>query len=105
MEGEVQKLVHMEDRLAKRVIGQRSAIEAVSNAVRHADASTVTVSIAVKEETIRIVVADDGKGLAEGISPSGLGNLRDRAEASGGTFSLDSGPEGGVRIEWSAPVS
>ena len=78
--------------------------EAVSNAVRHADASTVTVSIAVKEETIRIVVADDGKGLAEGISPSGLGNLRDRAEASGGTFSLDSGPEGGVRIEWSAPV-
>ncbi len=36
VEGEVQKLVHMEDRLAKRVIGQRSAIEAVSNAVRRA---------------------------------------------------------------------
>jgi ATP-dependent Clp protease ATP-binding subunit ClpB len=36
MEGEVQKLVSMEDRLAKRVIGQRSAIEAVSNAVRRA---------------------------------------------------------------------
>ncbi|QRO00761.1 ATP-dependent chaperone ClpB [Archangium violaceum] len=36
MEGEVQKLVNMEDRLAKRVIGQRSAIEAVSNAVRRA---------------------------------------------------------------------
>ncbi|HEX5746883.1 MAG TPA: ATP-dependent chaperone ClpB [Archangium sp.] len=36
MEGEVQKLVHMEDRLANRVIGQRSAIEAVSNAVRRA---------------------------------------------------------------------
>jgi ATP-dependent Clp protease ATP-binding subunit ClpB len=36
MEGEVQKLVHMEDRLARRVIGQRGAIEAVSNAVRRA---------------------------------------------------------------------
>ncbi|MDY7230589.1 ATP-dependent chaperone ClpB [Hyalangium rubrum] len=36
MEGEVQKLVKMEDRLAQRVIGQRSAIEAVSNAVRRA---------------------------------------------------------------------
>ncbi|WNG46071.1 ATP-dependent chaperone ClpB [Archangium minus] len=36
MEGEVQKLVNMEDRLTKRVIGQRSAIEAVSNAVRRA---------------------------------------------------------------------
>ncbi|MCP3169890.1 ATP-dependent chaperone ClpB [Myxococcus qinghaiensis] len=36
MEGEVHKLVHMEERLAQRVIGQRSPIEAVSNAVRRA---------------------------------------------------------------------
>jgi ATP-dependent Clp protease ATP-binding subunit ClpB len=36
MEGEVQKLVHMEERLEKRVIGQRPAIEAVSNAIRRA---------------------------------------------------------------------
>jgi ATP-dependent Clp protease ATP-binding subunit ClpB len=36
MEGEVQKLVHMEERLEQRVIGQRSAIEAVSNAIRRA---------------------------------------------------------------------
>jgi ATP-dependent Clp protease ATP-binding subunit ClpB len=36
LEGEVQKLVRMEERLSQRVIGQRSAIEAVSNAVRRA---------------------------------------------------------------------
>ena len=36
LEGELQKLVKMEDRLAQRVIGQRPAIEAVSNAVRRA---------------------------------------------------------------------
>ncbi|HZN95294.1 MAG TPA: ATP-dependent chaperone ClpB, partial [Myxococcales bacterium] len=36
MESELQKLVHMEERLGKRVIGQRTAIEAVSNAVRRA---------------------------------------------------------------------
>jgi ATP-dependent Clp protease ATP-binding subunit ClpB len=36
LEGEVQKLVHMEQRLEQRVIGQRPAIEAVSNAVRRA---------------------------------------------------------------------
>ncbi len=36
LEGEVQKLVKMEDRLALRVIGQKSALEAVSNAVRRA---------------------------------------------------------------------
>ena len=36
MEGEIQKLVHMEERLHERVIGQNEAIEAVSNAIRRA---------------------------------------------------------------------
>jgi len=38
MEGEVEKLVHMEDRISKRVIGQDEAVRAVSNAVRRARA-------------------------------------------------------------------
>ncbi|MGB5745440.1 MAG: ATP-dependent chaperone ClpB [Desulfobacterales bacterium] len=36
LEGEMEKLVHMEDRLHQRVIGQNEAVEAVSNAVRRA---------------------------------------------------------------------
>jgi ATP-dependent Clp protease ATP-binding subunit ClpB len=38
MEGEIQKLVHMEERLRQRVVGQDEAITAVSNAVRRARA-------------------------------------------------------------------
>ena len=38
MEGEVQKLIHMEERLHQRVIGQDEAINAVSNAIRRARA-------------------------------------------------------------------
>jgi ATP-dependent Clp protease ATP-binding subunit ClpB len=38
MEGEVQKLIHMEERLHQRVIGQDEAIRAVSNAIRRARA-------------------------------------------------------------------
>jgi ATP-dependent Clp protease ATP-binding subunit ClpB len=38
MEGEVQKLIHMEDRLHQRVVGQDESISAVSNAVRRARA-------------------------------------------------------------------
>ncbi|HEV2127993.1 MAG TPA: ATP-dependent chaperone ClpB [Thermomicrobiales bacterium] len=38
MEGEIEKLVHMEDRLHARVIGQDEAIEAVSNAIRRSRA-------------------------------------------------------------------
>jgi len=38
LEGEMQKLVHMEERLKQRVVGQDEAVEAVSNAVRRARA-------------------------------------------------------------------
>ena len=38
LEGEREKLVHMEDRLSQRVVGQEKAIQAVSNAVRRARA-------------------------------------------------------------------
>jgi len=38
IEGEIQKLIHMEERLHKRVIGQDEAINAVSNAIRRARA-------------------------------------------------------------------
>jgi len=38
LEGEREKLVHMEERLSRRVVGQKKAIEAVSNAVRRARA-------------------------------------------------------------------
>jgi ATP-dependent Clp protease ATP-binding subunit ClpB len=38
MEGEREKLIHMEDRLGRRVVGQREALRAVSNAVRRARA-------------------------------------------------------------------
>jgi ATP-dependent Clp protease ATP-binding subunit ClpB len=38
MEGETQKLLHMEDRLRQRVVGQEDALQAVSNALRRARA-------------------------------------------------------------------
>ena len=38
LEGEVQKLVHMEDRLHERVVGQQEAVEAVANALRRSRA-------------------------------------------------------------------
>ncbi|MGW7532465.1 GAF domain-containing protein [Amycolatopsis sp. NPDC054798] len=78
--------------------------EAVSNAVRHADASVLSVSVAVRDEMVRVSVTDDGVGLPEGVTPSGLGNLRERAESAGGEFTLESSPGNGVRLEWSAPL-
>ncbi|WP_134661407.1 GAF domain-containing sensor histidine kinase [Amycolatopsis sp. CFH S0078] len=78
--------------------------EAVSNAVRHAGADTLTVSVSARDDAVRVTVTDDGKGLPEDVSPSGLGNLRERAESTGGAFTLESHPGGGVRLDWSAPL-
>jgi ATP-dependent Clp protease ATP-binding subunit ClpB len=38
LEGEIQKLIHMEERLRRRVVGQEEALEKVSNAIRRARA-------------------------------------------------------------------
>ena len=78
--------------------------EAVSNAVRHAGASTLSVAVAVNDDLLRITVTDDGTGLPDGVVHSGLHNLRERADSVGGAFSVTSRPEGGVQLEWSAPL-
>jgi signal transduction histidine kinase len=77
--------------------------EAVSNAVRHANATTLTVNVSVDDD-LCIEVIDDGKGIAVDVTPSGLSNLRQRAEDAGGSFSVDAMPAGGTKLRWCAPL-
>ncbi|BBX14007.1 redox sensor histidine kinase response regulator DevS [Mycobacterium novum] len=78
--------------------------EAVSNAVRHAGATELTVQIKVEDE-LAIEVADNGRGMPEVVTPSGLANLRRRAEQAGGTFGIEAAPGGGTVVRWSAPLT
>ena len=70
--------------------------EAVSNALRHAEASRITIAIAPEEGGFGVRIADDGKGFQPAIAGSGrgLGNMRRRIETLGGSFSLVSTPQG-----------
>ena len=77
--------------------------EAVSNAVRHADASQLTIHIDVADG-LSIDVIDNGKGIPDEITASGLANLRQRAQQASGTFTIQAVPEGGTRLHWSAPL-
>uniref|UniRef100_UPI000AD5A429 ATP-binding protein n=1 Tax=Mycobacterium sp. UM_Kg27 TaxID=1545693 RepID=UPI000AD5A429 len=65
--------------------------------------SAVTVQIKV-EDDLSIEVSDNGRGMPEVITRSGLANLRQRAEQAGGTFSVTSAPGGGTVLRWSAPL-
>ncbi|GAB3231809.1 GAF domain-containing sensor histidine kinase [Mycolicibacterium hippocampi] len=77
--------------------------EAVSNAVRHAKASNLAVNVVV-EDDLCIEVSDDGLGISDEVTGSGLINLRRRAEDVGGAFSIVNSPRGGTVLRWSAPL-
>lgn len=77
--------------------------EAVSNAVRHGNASAVVVTVTVADD-LRIEVADNGQGLAETITESGLANLRRRATDSGGEMTVEPARDGGTVLQWWAPL-
>jgi two-component system, NarL family, sensor histidine kinase DevS len=77
--------------------------EAVSNAVRHADATMLTVSVKVEDDLI-IEVIDNGRGIPAEVTGSGLTNLCKRAQEVGGSFVIDSHPTGVTVLRWSEPL-
>lgn len=77
--------------------------EAVSNAARHAHATTLTVRIRV-EDDLSIEVSDNGCGMPDEFTGSGLTNLRRRAEEVGGEFAVEKALGGGTLLRWSTPL-
>lgn len=77
--------------------------EAVSNAVRHAHAQTLSVTVRVDDE-LSLEVIDDGCGMPADVTPSGLSNLRARAHDVGGELIVDTPPGGGTIVRWVAPL-
>ncbi len=77
--------------------------EALSNAVRHAKATHVEVSLAAGEE-LTLRVADDGIGIPPDVPRSGLRNLADRAAALGGELTVEPGDGRGTVLVWRVPL-
>lgn len=84
--------------------------EAVSNAIRHSDATHVTVSVArAGDESVVITVADDGRGFAavgtRVSNGSGVANMDERARKLGGTLVITSSPGLGTEIRVEIPFA
>jgi signal transduction histidine kinase len=77
--------------------------EAVSNAVRHANAQDVIVTVSLDDDLV-IDVADNGVGMPATVARSGLHNLHQRAAGAGGTCTVQPAEGGGTRVLWAAPV-
>lgn len=81
------------------------AAEAITNAAKHAQASTITVRVTQQADEVNVWVKDDGCGGADPGSGSGLAGLADRVAALGGTLRLNSRPGSGTTIQAVLPCA
>ncbi len=75
--------------------------EALLNARKHSGAKCVHISLNKQEEDVVLTIEDDGRGFDPTHIPAGhfgLLTMRERAEVSGGTLSIDSKPGRGTRV-------
>lgn len=78
--------------------------EAISNVVRHAHATTLSIDLRVDDE-VSLAITDDGLGIpVDRDRRSGLANLAARAERAGGACRITDGPKGGTVLHWSVPL-
>jgi signal transduction histidine kinase len=82
------------------------ALEATNNVTRHADARNCTIHLTLTGDTLRLEIADDGKGIAEDRAPGvGLVSMRERAEELGGSFTIGILPAGGTCVQACLPCA
>jgi signal transduction histidine kinase len=85
------------------------AREALANVARHAKAQHASLTITTSDDEISLEIADDGQGMdldrPLDRSHNGLANMRARADALSGTFSVESSPGAGTRIIVRVPKS
>ena len=81
------------------------AAEAITNVVRHAEATQAQVRLRCGEGLVALEVADDGAGGAQLNGGSGLGGLEDRLAVLGGTLAVVSEPGCGTVLRAAVPAA
>jgi signal transduction histidine kinase len=86
----------------------RTLQEALTNVVKHAQASQVWVELSMEEEQVTLTVQDNGVGLGEkkpGTNGIGLAGLRERIMIAGGTLIVNSVPKRGTILSAQFPLA
>lgn len=82
----------------------RAAQEGITNARRHAAATSIRVAVELDAERARLTVADDGRGMGAAAEGFGLLGMRERVALAGGRVDLASTPAG-TRLTVTIPVA
>jgi signal transduction histidine kinase len=78
--------------------------ETLTNVSRHAQASRVDLDLRVDDDTVRLEVTDNGRGISSTGRRSGIANMRARAERLNGAMDIGRAPTGGTHLTWTVPV-
>ena len=78
--------------------------EAISNAVRHAGANELSISLERDGDSIALHIADDGKGSGGAPEGHGLRGMRERLAALGGTLRAINLPQHGFKLDIAVPA-
>jgi signal transduction histidine kinase len=90
---------------AVEVAAYRIVSEALTNVVRHASASSASVSLSVSSGCLVVEVADDGRGIASDAQAGvGMVSLRERAAELGGRSSVTCPDSGGTVVRAWLPL-
>jgi len=81
---------------AVEVAAFRTAVEAVNNVVRHADAHRCTVELGVEDGCLVLEISDDGESRTDWTAGVGVLAMRERASELGGTLSAGATAQGGM---------
>lgn len=79
--------------------------EALTNVVKHADATSASVTLVDGDGVIRIEIDDNGRGDASISRGTGIRGLQDRVDVAGGVFDIRSNPGEGTRISVEVPCA
>jgi len=83
-----------------------SCLEALQNAIKHAHAQRIVVTLTQAADVLAFEVADDGRGFDPTLTPPGSGriNLADRVSGAGGQLTVSSAPGRGTTVSGWIPA-
>ena len=86
----------------------RALQESLTNIARHSGAKSAWVLLRIEEETLRLEVEDDGRGMPPAAQTSkrslGIKGMRERVQYHGGTLEVGQAPRGGARVKVRVPL-
>jgi two-component system sensor histidine kinase UhpB len=111
-EGATRVEAHLEPGLPKltpeaELVIYRVAQEAITNALRHAGASRVDLTLRPAGDVVELTVSDDGVGIQQqqpSRAANGIAGMRERALLAGGRLTLTSAPGAGTTVALALPA-